>query len=198
MSNNKDASETLNWRRRYLKKLAGNPFNYVFGYVTDSTMAIFLIYVSMKQQPKDLIHIVLWMSVGFFIWGFSEYFIHRYPYHHGETLVKEGHDLHHEEPQAPYAMPWYFTIVYIMGGWYLLIKVLPLLPTSSFLSGWLFGFMYFRAVHYFQHNRKLKSRFYRKLKAFHDVHHKYPATNFGVTITMWDAIFRTKYKKQDQ
>src|SRR5207248_2136868 len=48
-------------------------------------------------------------SVGAFTWTLTEYAFHRWVYHLGFAVTREGHERHHDDPTAYIAMPWFVT-----------------------------------------------------------------------------------------
>jgi len=181
-------------RRRLLKAFAMGTFNYWFAFVADfSTAAFFLGW--------ELTHGVhLWQAcaaftLGFILWGFTEYGFHRWIYHQPEGIFGEGHHIHHIDTKQLIGMPWFITTATMLSLWYCVTVRGGVPGFASVVAGWLVGFVWYSLVHHSHHHWAIRSSWSRKLKAYHRVHHQFPDRNYGVTMRLWDLVFGTRYRK---
>jgi sterol desaturase/sphingolipid hydroxylase (fatty acid hydroxylase superfamily) len=128
---------------------------------------------------------------GFLLWGISEYFTHRYLFHHA-PLFKVGHGEHHNRPKAHLGTPTFMTLtIYVICA-----SLLGLWTgfgfASCLLAGFLTGYYGYVVCHHIVHNWKIKpGTFLYRYKKFHDIHHYEQEVNFGVSWLIWDRVFGT-------
>lgn len=73
--------------------------------------------------------------------------------------------------------------------------------TSAFMLGMITWFMWYEYQHDFDHldeSPKTKNQLllFRYMRAHHSYHHDYPKLNYGVTVPIWDQVFKTFKKIQ--
>ena len=180
---------------RLVSKFAMSKTNYWFTYISDGTTAAFFLAWEIAFLHAPLLNVLSAWFAGWLLWGLSEYCFHRWIYHSIESVFRDGHDIHHDKPLSFIAMPWFLTSITLGGLWYLSAMVLHIPLVSSVLAGWLTGFMAYSLVHHGIHHWDIQSRWTRRLKAYHRIHHQMPHCNYGVTMGLWDRVFGTEYKK---
>src|SRR5437763_14937674 len=79
-------------------------------------------------------------SVGAFTWTLTEYAFHRWVYHLGFAVTREGHERHHGDPTAYIAMPWFVTRILFLPIQQGIARGLAVHGFSSFIAGWFGGF----------------------------------------------------------
>lgn len=142
---------------------------------------------------------------GVFSWSLFEYFMHRYIFHivadspWARRIVYTMHGVHHEYPRDKdrLFMPpvpsvilavIIFYLQYLCIGWNAL----------AFFPGFLFGYILYGSMHYAIHAFP-PPRFMKALWRNHHLHHyKQPNKGFGVSSVLWDVVFRTVPKKEEQ
>lgn len=152
-------------------------------------------------------------TLGFFLWSFTEYCLHRFIFHIEAALPDRPvfltlhfllHGVHHYLPMDRYrlvmppalfvvlATPFYkLAHTLFWWDWYVAVMV---------FSGGIFGYICYDLTHYFLHHKQLPA-YWRSLKKYHLQHHFADFENgFGVTSRFWDWVFNTEleYVKQAQ
>lgn len=187
-------AQTQSW---LLKKFALGNLNYWMPFIADSFSAVFFSVWLMHRRPQYLGWVFLSLVFGYFLWTLTEYVFHRWVYHQNTGAFGEGHRLHHIEAKTLIAMPWAITTLTVFSLWYYFANVLKLAYFSGALAGWLAGFVFYSLVHHSHHHWAIKLPWFKKLKAYHRIHHHFPEYNYGVTLRFWDIVFGTRYKKSE-
>ena len=144
--------------------------------------------------------------LGFFVWTFFEYVLHRWIFHF-VPQSKEGrrrfylvHQIHHEYHEwdrlvAPPGLS--LTLgAFFLALFYLTIGTPWMWP---FYAGFIVGYLAYDYVHFYTHFGKPKSRMAKMLRRRHMQHHTtYPDKWYGVSSPMWDYVFRTHVKPGDR
>jgi sterol desaturase/sphingolipid hydroxylase (fatty acid hydroxylase superfamily) len=178
----------------FLQKFAAGPLNYWISFTSDSIAAVFFLAWGIQNGPGHVISAALCFIVGFLLWGVSEYAFHRWLYHQPHGVFGAGHTLHHESEKAYFAMPWFISAGAVFGAWYLATHVMHIPGFSEFLAGWMTGFILYSWVHHAHHHWVPRNAWMRRMTAHHRIHHRFPDTNFGVTMRMWDDVFGTRFR----
>lgn len=132
---------------------------------------------------------VLLIAVGYWFWGFIEYFVHGFLSHRWRTPVSPLHWGHHENIGNVFTPP------IISGGlsllaWYLSCLLLGYTWGSAFSAGWFAGLLHYEYVHWRMHYREPINKQQRFLRAHHFAHHFCNSkAYFGVTTRFWDEVF---------
>jgi len=181
----------------FVRKLAESKFNYWAGYAANLTLIVW--YISHAFAGSSLT-LPLWqaglVAVGaWMVWSFTEYFFHRWVYHEWESMLTQGHGLHHEHPEGLLGLPWYIPMPVLIGLYYLLAWAWAPAQAGIFMGVWWFGFVVYCFVHHSIHHFDFKNAWFVELKRHHKIHHKMEASNFGVTNVFWDRVLRTKHVK---
>lgn len=185
-------SDTRSW---LLKRFAMGTINYWLAFVADTASALFFLVWEFLARPMHPILVATAVVGGYLIWTLTEYVFHRWVYHQEEGIFSEGHRIHHTEAMVLIAMPWAMTTLTVFGLWHFLSQMLKVPYFSAALSGWLAGFVFYSVVHHSHHHWNLRNVWFRKLKAYHRIHHHFPNYNYGVTMRFWDLAFGTRYRK---
>ncbi len=184
-----------NSRSYMLEKFALGAKNYWMAFIADSLTAIFFIGWQFLDQPRHPATVLLSLFGGYFSWTLTEYIFHRWVYHQEKGIFGEGHRIHHTEAKTLIAMPWFLTTLTMFALWHYVSRVLGIPFFAGVLAGWLAGFVFYSMVHHSHHHWSFKFIWFRKLKAYHRIHHHFPAYNYGVTMRFWDIAFGTRYQK---
>jgi sterol desaturase/sphingolipid hydroxylase (fatty acid hydroxylase superfamily) len=148
-------------------------------------------------------------AVGFLVWTFTEYVMHRFVFHYEPThpVLKWVwyliHGVHHEQPQCktrlvmppilsiPLAFFFYGLFALVVGA--LLHRPLAVAPLYA---GFITGYLAYDMLHYAEHHLSMKWGFLKHLKRYHLLHHfKTPEVRFGVSSPLWDVVFGTLPKE---
>ncbi|HHL53335.1 MAG TPA: fatty acid hydroxylase [Flammeovirgaceae bacterium] len=147
---------------------------------------------------------VLLFLGGWLTWTFAEYWVHRWLYHvktDNKILLRiqhVGHGIHHQYPKDPTRLamppvPALILITLFFSLFWLIMRDFAF----AFFPGFLFGYIMYITLHYFQHLFKPpKFKPLNRLWKWHALHHyKYPETKaFGVSTNLWDVVFGTQPK----
>ena len=123
----------------FLKKVATSHFNYYFGYVSNISIVIWLC-TNAFSDGQSLLAWYEWIyisAIGLFLWTLVEYLMHKFPYHVWKSAFEKGHRMHHERPYDLMGVPWYITLIIVVGIYFGLAQFLspPHLPKNSAALG---------------------------------------------------------------
>lgn len=174
-------------------------------------LIVFAVYsISLLYWSATHTSLSVWTTIGLFFLGllsftFVEYLVHRYVYHvstHTEWRRKfqyNAHGIHHEFPKDKerLAMPPLLSIT-VATILLLLFRLVMGDFTFAFLPGFLVGYASYLAIHYIVHIYQPPKNFFRALWINHSIHHyKDGDTVFGVSSPLWDYVFGTMRKKNN-
>lgn len=147
----------------------------------------------------------LWMFVvGFLLFTFIEYLVHRYVFHIAtDTPKKERfqytfHGVHHDFPRdkSRLAMPPVMSVVLALA-FFFFYKLILGNYGLPFTAGFLAGYATYLCVHYSVHAFRPPKNFMKILWVHHAIHHyQDPDRAFGVSSPLWDVIFGTMPRKR--
>lgn len=154
--------------------------------------------------------VMLAWFIGIVIWTPSEYILHRFVFHFHPKNPSErmkrvlflAHGVHHAQPREKtrLVMPPMLSIplaaLFYLVFW-LLVGSLLNAPSwvSGLFAGFIFGYVVYDMMHYGLHHFSFKLKIFRQLRQHHMAHHfKTPSQRFGVSLIIWDRIFRTEPK----
>ena len=177
----------------FIKKASSSHFNYWAGYVANFSLVGWLASQAFHAGNSAL---SLWqwlylIAVGFLVWTYLEYVLHRYAYHEWPSPLSVGHDLHHDQPKALLGVPWYLTTVVIVGIFYGLASVFNPAKTGVVMASVWLGYIGYCALHHSVHHFDFKNPLFRKLRRHHLIHHAKHTRNWGITTTLWDRVLDT-------
>ena len=177
-----------------------------------SAMTIFsVIYATISELSW---HIPVLLFLGWFLWTFIEYLIHRFVFHPppkrkrwSKNLIAKGHAIHHRNFRCLPHLPLLFSlpgaVVFYFAGYLLLIVMLKLsfAHLNLFFSGMAIGFGVFEIMHDIAHSaakgKKLKKGLLGIFQRNHLRHHGEglcPVNRFSFTNPLWDYVFGTMPK----
>lgn len=165
----------------------------------------FMLYYGVTNRHFSVSAEVFLFIAGILFWSFFEYIMHRYLFHmivespRAKRFVYTLHGVHHEYPRDKERlfMPpvpsiivacTIFSIMYWLMGW----------KALSFFPGFLFGYILYGSMHYAIH-AFAPPRMLKALWRNHHLHHyKTPEKGFGVSSVLWDIVFQTVPKKEEE
>ncbi len=125
-------------------------------------------------------------GVGFLMWTFVEYWVHRL-FHRG--ALRRSHWVHHQHPEKLIGGTLYSTLVIVL----LCLMVCSLPGLAPIVSGFLIGYFIFIFLHWSFHHAPRFAYAVPRLQVHHALHHHFNVERcFGVTTIFWDQIFRTE------
>ena len=166
---------------------------------------IFMLYYGAVHKHLSAGTEALLFIGGILFWSIFEYVMHRYLFHmivetpRARRFVYTMHGVHHEYPRYKERlfMPpvpsiivacIIFSFMHALMGWYAL----------SFFPGFLFGYILYGSMHYAIH-AFAPPRMLKALWRNHHLHHyKTPEKGFGVSSVLWDVVFQTVPKKEEE
>lgn len=138
------------------------------------------------------------LFVGGTIWTLVEYLLHRFAMHgrRGRGLASREHLLHHAWPER--TSPAMRSLAYLgslAGAVALTVATAVVAPLAFALGaglGLAAGHASYELGHWRAHHRPAANRWERAIRPRHFHHHFVsPRTNLGVTVSLWDRVFRT-------
>jgi len=166
---------------------------------------IFMLYYGHAYKGLTVGNEVLLFIVGALLWSLFEYIMHRYLFHmiveseRAKRFVYTMHGVHHEFPRdrERLFMPpvpsiivacVIFSLMYFIMHW----------SALAFFPGFLFGYIMYGSMHFAIH-AFAPPKMLKALWRNHHLHHyKAPERGFGVSSVLWDVVFRTVPKKDEQ
>ncbi len=168
-------------------------------------VVLFCLYRSVFSLHIGALAIVIFFIAGLFAWSLVEYVLHRWVFHTelpgelGRRIHFIMHGVHHDYPNdthrlvmvpslsIPLATLFYFIFWVLVGPVY----VAPL------FAGLVTGYLFYDMTHYAIHHYGFKNKYWLKLKVNHMKHHyQQPHRGYGVSSTVWDEIFQSKFKER--
>jgi sterol desaturase/sphingolipid hydroxylase (fatty acid hydroxylase superfamily) len=149
--------------------------------------------LAISRAHRDWRALGLAFLAGLCAWTLLEYLVHRWIFHHA-PWVRRQHAAHHDDPKALVGTPTWLSVA--------TLSVVVMLPSmvaeglaigSSFSAGLVLGYLWYCIVHYGAHHWHVARRgYFSRMKRRHAIHHQVDvASNYGVTTSVWDRLFRT-------
>ena len=157
-----------------------------------------------RHPPNSGVALALWVLAGGAGWTLAEYLLHRFVLH-GMRPFKDWHLEHHSRPTALIGSPTLLSATlfaslvgapawWLLGAW----------PAAALSLGMLSGYLVYGLVHHATHHAAAsggskpssQSEWLMRRRRWHALHHAKraagaPASHFGVSIGLWDALFGT-------
>ena len=176
---------------RHFDRLAGSKANYWGGIFADTFVSLALLGVGFGLGA--LVPCLVAVACGATWYSFGEYAIHRWTYHSTATVPSMLHAYHHDEQDAVYSPPFYYTLTIAFVHGAVLAPFTGVPAALAFAGALLFGYAQQSVIHHSAHRYPhldvlgVRSR----LRRHHAVHHAGGNANFGVSTTLWDRVFGT-------
>jgi sterol desaturase/sphingolipid hydroxylase (fatty acid hydroxylase superfamily) len=185
--------------------LANSPFigatNYYVAMVIDLTVALAFLGLGVHRFVGSSSVAGGVVLLGFLSFGLLEYAVHRWVLHGPPSIARRAHRLHHAQPAALVATPFFVAAVASIAIWQLLRLVCPASAAALFVFGLYAGYNHFALLHHWVHHHRAdvgKRSHWRRLDRLHHVHHQRQSSNFGVSTTIWDGVFGTFQPARDK
>ena len=166
----------------------------------------FLFYYGINVQGVSASELFKLFFVGFILWTFTEYTMHRYVFHWdaksraGKYFVFLFHGLHHDDPQDPtrLVMPPVPAII-LSGSLYLIFSFLfPAKYLQVIMAYFMIGYLCYDYIHYATHHFPMTNPVGKYLRKYHLQHHfSGERSKYGVSSPIWDYIFKTTSGPKD-
>jgi sterol desaturase/sphingolipid hydroxylase (fatty acid hydroxylase superfamily) len=182
----------------WILRVSESKTNYWATYVVDGALMLFFIVWDVMHLDLSAGMATALFFAGIATWSLTEYVFHRWVYHLGFAIARNGHEKHHHDPKAYIAMPWFVTPLVFLPPQQLIANYYGYRGPSAFLAGFFLGFIAYSFMHHSLHHYRLKFAWYRHLQSEHRIHHAFPESNFGVTMRFWDRVFGTVFTKESR
>ena len=162
----------------------------------------FIAYGAYESGARaGLLHTAVLFLVGWLVWTFIEYLLHRFLFHMPAHTPEEKfrsfmvHGYHHEFPNdklrlvAPPLMSWPLAVVMLLVYHYTAGADMWIL-----FAGTATGYIAYDWIHYYTHHFKPTNAVGRWLKQYHLLHHfdeHHGDGRYGVSSPLWDFVFGT-------
>lgn len=165
----------------------------------------FMLYYGLAYKSLTLTQEIALLFAGALFWSLFEYVMHRYVFHmvvesdRAKKVIYTMHGVHHEFPRdkerlfmppvpSVIVASLVFAGIYAVLGWHAL----------AFFPGFLFGYLMYGSMHYAIH-AFAPPKYLKALWRNHHLHHyKTPDKGFGVSSVIWDVVFGTVPRKEEQ
>jgi sterol desaturase/sphingolipid hydroxylase (fatty acid hydroxylase superfamily) len=181
-----------------LRAVVESRFNYAASYAIDLACPLVLGYLAFRQTPGWAVGIAC-VGAGLGVFSFAEYAIHRWLFHARSGVMGAMHQAHHDTPHDHVALPCVTSVAVAVLAWQALSAVVDPGKAGFFLCGLMSGYLYYGALHHFEHSIRITAVPFRWLQrrwAMHSVHHRMAHTNYGVTTSVWDRVFATHHRSR--
>ncbi len=166
-----------------------------FAYFAD-----FAVYLAAILLLSLLVHFApprVWPGIAIAVvaglagWSLIEYAMHRLVFH-GMEPFRRMHGEHHRRPQALIATPTVLSAALIMAFvWLPATLVAGIWSGRGATLGAITGYFAYGVVHHAVHHWRSRSVWMQRRKRLHAIHHRFPHYNYGVTMSLWDRVFRS-------
>lgn len=171
---------------------------------------LFFLYLGIRQhgQSGTLWIVPLGVALGWFVWTFCEYMLHRFIFHYHpktERLKKAFfvmHGVHHAQPMCrtrlvmppALSVPLSFGFYAAFHGLFVGLLGAPGWFNPVF-AGVIGGYLVYDLTHYSIHHVNVTEGWFFKLRKHHLRHHGACSfLRFGVSTSLWDHVFGTMPK----
>lgn len=145
-----------------------------------------MLYLSLSNGMS--LYWVVAFAAGAASWTLYEYILHRWLLH-GAPFVRDVHALHHANQRDYIALHPLATLA-VYGALWLIFGLHSIVA----MVGFSVGYVAYSILHTAFHYARIGDRHpLFALKRHHAIHHRHDDANFGVTTTIWDTAFGTKF-----
>jgi sterol desaturase/sphingolipid hydroxylase (fatty acid hydroxylase superfamily) len=173
------------------ERMAFSPANYWVALVSDAAAALGFLVLGVWHLSGSAALAGVSILVGWFVWGFLEYALHRWVLHGRFPAARRGHARHHADRTALISTPALVVMGTAAATWVLLSMILPTDAAYLVVFGLYAGYNYYALLHHLQHRCDRPLGWLARLERAHRLHHVWPTVNYGVTTMFWDRVFDT-------
>ena len=168
---------------------------------------IYFVWTGITIEGTTIWGIIASVAAGLIVWTLTEYVLHRFIFHYmpsskwGQRLHFIFHGVHHDYPNDSMrlVLPPSVSIPLALLFYFLFSLVISPLYLNSFFGAFLTGYLCYDMFHYAFHHGTFSNAFLKKMKQHHMQHHyNDPDHGYGVTSILWDIIFRSELKKNQE
>ena len=186
--------------RSLLDRMASSSLNYRISFVTDAIAAVAFGWFGATRYTGPIAVAVLFVIAGFFVWSLMEYLLHRWLLHGPMHAARREHAKHHRDAQATVATPLLLIPIFMSLNWTALALSTSTAVASLVMFGVYAGYNYFAIVHHMQHFHPgllERSWVFRHQLRLHELHHRHPDKQFGISTSIWDHVFGSNLFQHD-
>lgn len=170
-------------------------------------VVLLFLFLSVQNLETGVSWLIIPLAVfiGWFVWTFAEYTLHRYIFHYHpksenfKRLFFVVHGIHHAQPMCktrlvmPPALSVPMAFVFYGLFYFILVTLIGAeLWFYPVFAGFIGGYLVYDMIHYQTHHSKIKSGWFFEIRKHHLRHHgKCDFLRFGVTFPFWDWVFGT-------
>jgi sterol desaturase/sphingolipid hydroxylase (fatty acid hydroxylase superfamily) len=161
-----------------------------------------------RPAAVSILYIPVGVFVGWFVWTFMEYTIHRFIFHYHPSTERLKrfffmmHGVHHAQPmcRTRLVMPPVLSVplsLFFFGAVYVIVVPILSVPhwLNPLMAGLVGGYLVYDLMHYQIHHSRLRSGWFFQLRKHHLRHHGACSfMRFGVSTSLWDRVFGTMPK----
>ena len=161
---------------------------------------IYLGLQTARSEELTALSITVLAFLGFFVWSFAEYCLHRFVFHFesksafGKRLIYMFHGVHHDSPDdlTRLVMPPAGSFIIGLGLFSLFRLFLGPVWVLPFFSAFIVGYLCYDYIHFLTHRYTPRNRIGKFIKQYHMNHHFLtPEAKWGVSSPLWDYVFGT-------
>ncbi len=166
-----------------------------------------LMFYQSWEKSLSMSYVISLLLTGLIVWSFTEYILHRFVFHFvpksswGKQIHFMFHGVHHDYPNdsTRLVMPPVVSIPLSTLFYVLFRNVLGAVYVPPFFAGFIIGYLAYDLSHYAFHHFSLHGKLSLFLKQQHMLHHYMtPENNYGVSSPLWDVVFGTLRRKQQE
>ncbi len=175
-----------------LAQLSTTRLNLRAGLMADTLTGLGLLAAGVAHGAISVDGVALTVAAGLLLFSFIEYAVHRWLFHGHTGPFARGHARHHARPLGHDALPFFLPPLFWCALAWLLARALA--PAYALLLAGVMaaGYAAYGISHVLVHVAHFKSTWLQRWVALHEVHHRHPKTNFGVTTgLLWDVVLHT-------
>lgn len=178
---------------QFFEQISEKKWNYVASFVADSLAILTLILTTyLTYAGESVWWYILAFVLGIVTWTVYEYVFHRWIFH-GSTPLALGHGKHHDDADRLLSMPFATGPAIYLAMFLLLRFLIGDGLAAAFTTAYAISYLYYGFLHHSSHFMEIDLKLWKKMRAHHLLHHKFPDRNFGFTTSFWDRVFGTHY-----
>lgn len=154
--------------------------------ITPPVTAVYAIYA--WEKSSNATAFIGMFILGWLLWTFYEYILHRYILH-AFFFFRNQHDMHHDDAKDYIGLPPWGTVFNYLAFYFMFG-----IHSNALMVGFSTGYIMYAVLHTIVHYKRIRKtdrlwNLYRR----HCLHHTIGNVNYGVTLSVWDRLFRTEY-----
>jgi sterol desaturase/sphingolipid hydroxylase (fatty acid hydroxylase superfamily) len=159
------------------------------------------ILVAVGLDRVEALAVIGLFLAGYLFWTLAEYWLHRVVFHFepdegiGKRLHWIIHGVHHDHPNDPMRLVMPPSVSIPLATLFLLLFWTVLGPemAPAFGGGYLAGYLVYDMTHFYLHHGAPTTKVGKLLRTNHMRHHfQDHERGYGVSVTIWDHVFRTR------